>query len=130
MIPNSTFGIKSINVKIDAEGADLLVLKGGGKALERVSSVVIECGGKHLEFDNTTEGARREGMCNDDEAIEHMCKERNFCRHEIEDQGGLSNIFFWNANSSSTFIPDILTEGGVTFQKWYQDLSNFSSQLI
>jgi FkbM family methyltransferase len=125
MIPNSTFGIKSINVKIDAEGADLLVLKGGGKALERVSSVVIECGGKNLEFDNTTEGARREGMCNDDEAIEYMCKERNFCRHEIEDQGGLSNIFFWNANSSSTFIPDILTEGGVTYQKWYQDLSQF-----
>ena len=35
MIPNSTVGIKSINIKIDAEGADLLVLKGGGKALER-----------------------------------------------------------------------------------------------
>jgi len=41
MIPNSTVGIKSINIKIDAEGADILVLKGGGKALERVSSVIL-----------------------------------------------------------------------------------------
>ena len=76
MIPNSTVGIKSINIKIDAEGADLLVLKGGGKALERVSSVIIECGGNNLEFDNATDGARREGMCNDDEAIKYMCKDR------------------------------------------------------
>ena len=52
MIPNSTLGIASINVKIDAEGADLLVLKGGGKALERVSSVIIECGEKNLECDD------------------------------------------------------------------------------
>jgi hypothetical protein len=123
MIPNSTVGIKSINIKIDAEGADLLVLKGGGKALERVSSVIIECGGKNLEFDNATKGARREGMCNDDEAIQYMCKDRNFCGHFIEDQGGLSNIFFWNGNSSSVVIPEILTEGGVSFQKWYQDLT-------
>ena len=42
MIPSGTSGIKSINVKIDAEGADHLVLKGGGQALERVSSVIIE----------------------------------------------------------------------------------------
>jgi len=91
--------------------------------LERVSSVIIECGGKNLEFDNATEGARREGMCNDDEAIKYMCKDRNFCGHFIEDQGGLSNIFFWNGNSSSVVIPDILTEGDVTFHQWYQDLT-------
>ncbi len=65
--------------------------KEGGEALERVSSVVIECGGKNLECDNKTEGAHREGMCNDDEAIKWMCQFRNFCDHFIEDQGGLSN---------------------------------------
>ena len=128
MIPNSTSGIKSINVKIDAEGADHLVLKGGGKALERVSSVIIECGGINLELDNSTEGARREGMCNDDEAIKWMCEHRNFCDHFLKDQGGLSNIFFWNHNASSIVIPDILSQGPVTFQKWYQELlTNISS---
>ena len=53
----------AINVIIISKSAeDLLVLKGGGKALERVSSVIIECGGNNLEFDNATDGARREGM--------------------------------------------------------------------
>ena len=129
MIPNSTSGVASINVKIDAEGADLLVLKGGGEALERVSSVVIECGGKNLEHDNKTEGARREGMCNDDEAIKWMCQFRNFCDHFIEDQGGLSNIFFWNRNASSTVVPEILSEGPVTFQHWYQKLLSKQSSV-
>jgi hypothetical protein len=81
-----------------------------------------------LELDNSTEGARREGMCNDDEAIKWMCEHRNFCDHFLKDQGGLSNIFFWNHNASSIVIPDILSQGPVTFQKWYQELlTNISS---
>ena len=122
MIPNSTSGIKSINVKIDADGADHLVLKGGGKALERVSSVIIEYGGISLEINNSTEGTRHEGMCNDDEAIKWMCTHQNLCDHFLDGQGGLSNIFFWNHNASSIVNPDILSQGPVTFQKWYQEL--------
>ena len=125
MIPKSTAGIKSIHVKVDTEGADHFVLKGGGKALERLSSVVIECGGKHVEHSNDTEyTARCEGMCNDDEVIKWMCEQRHFCDHYLEYQGGLSNIFFWNHNASGIVVPDILTEGPLVFGKWYRDLKN------
>ena len=127
MIPNITSGIRSINIKIDAEGADHFILKGAGKALERVSSVVIECGGTNLKSvisNVTADGAIREGMCNDDDVIKWMCEERNFCGHFLEDQGGLSNIFFWNGNASNIVVPDILTEGPLNFQKWYKELVN------
>ena len=53
----------------------------------------------------------------------NICARIVFLWHFIEDQGGLSNIFFWNGNSSSVVIPDILTEGGVAFHQWYQDLT-------
>jgi len=40
MIPAT---ICDIHIKIDAEGADMLVLKGGGDSIKRAGSVIIEC---------------------------------------------------------------------------------------
>lgn len=112
--------INSIHVKVDAEGADHFVLKGGGKALERVSSIAIECA---PAIQNATKpgSPSRDGMCENSEVIEWMCKHRNFCGHSLEEQGSLSNIFFWNLDAS-ILVPDILTQSPIHFRKWYQEL--------
>jgi hypothetical protein len=118
MIPNN---VKSIHVKVDAEGADHFVLKGGGKALERASSIAIECA---PSIQNATKPGNpsRDGMCDDTEVIEWMCKHRNFCGYSLQPQGDLSNIFFGDLNASSILVPDILTHGPIHFEKWYQEL--------
>ena len=114
LLPDDT-SIEQIHVKIDTEGADLAVLRGAAKTLQRIDTVVIEC--------NSNAGNRtfRDDECIESHALEYM-KERHFTDAHAKEQGDLVNIslqemiitglyqtiFFVVAWSSPVFIKTLL----------------------
>ena len=85
-----------VHIKIDAEGADLMVLKGAGAATFRerpISTVIIEC---MTDSGNETEAQEhfRTGDCVNREAIQWMCQQAGFCKAHIDNGNRLSNIFW------------------------------------
>jgi len=119
MIPE-TDQIQSVHVKIDTEGADHLVLEGAGAALDRLSSIIIECAPPPNATDVLV--VKREGMCQEDKVMQWMCDERDFCGQSLKPQGGLSNIFFWK-DDQSIVVPSFLTQATIQFQSWYVELT-------
>ena len=72
-------------------------LKGAGSAIQRASSVIIEC--QDLEPDDPR--VLREGSCLYKEAAEYMCSKHNFCpRNGMEEfavsgaANRMGNVFF------------------------------------
>ena len=108
-------GIKQIHVKIDTEGADLAVLRGASKTLQRIDTVVIECNS------DTANETFRDDECKESHALEYM-KERNFKNAHVERQGGLVNIFFARDDYDGP-LPGYLLHGGLTFHKFYQEFA-------
>lgn len=97
LIPPS---IQDIHVKVDAEGADLLVLQGAGDAVQRVSTVIIEC----QDLPAGDPGLFREGSCRYEEAKAYMCQNQKFCDVEWVDQGHQGNALF--RQSKQVSVPD------------------------
>lgn len=114
LIPPS---VDNIHIKVDAEGADLLVLKGAGSALSRVHTIIIECFG--TEADQKT-AVHQEGGCYQPEAEAYM-KSVGFPTHSVEGQGSTQvNIFFENEKMKSKGLPKILKGMQVDpFNKFY-----------
>jgi len=108
-------GIKQIHVKIDTEGADLAVLRGASKTLQRIDTVVIECN------TDTANKTFRDDECKESHALEYM-KERNFKNAHVDGQGDLVNIFFARDDYHGP-LPGYLLRGGLTFHKFYQELA-------
>ena len=118
LIPPS---IQSIHVKVDAEGADHLVLEGASKALARVSTIVAECmpaPGK--EWIQTSERVERDGQCNDDVLTKWMCDQHQFCDNKIIPQGSLSNICWWHP--TNLIMPKYLTRPSLQHKAFFQHM--------
>ena len=118
--------ITSIHLKVDAEGADLIALKGAGSAIQRLDTVIIEC--QHLPKDS--QDFHRKGECNFVEARDYMCHSQQICTGQFEGQDikpgeeyGQGNVFFTNAQNGrehGVVIPPFLQEGPITFNAWYR----------
>ncbi|CAB9500338.1 unknown protein [Seminavis robusta] len=89
--------IKSIHLKVDAEGADLQVLKSAGDSLKKVSSVVIEC----QDLEPNDKHILRQGSCLLSQANEYMCQTQTFCNTKAEISGP-KNCMRW----SMPFLPN------------------------
>jgi len=111
---NST-GVEQIHLKIDAEGADLMVLRGARDFLRMCDTVVIECqrdGGK----------SNRKGECVTKDAVAYM-DTLGFKLYEVEGQGGLVNIF-WVHPEYQGPVPEFL-KGRVSFRKFYSAIDGW-----
>lgn len=104
--------IESYHLKVDAEGADLLVLQGAKDSIRRFQTVVIECGDDVI--------ALRTGECQKSAAMEYMSK-YSFAT-EWQQQGGLGNAFFLNRNISDP-LPNLLVheKSRLAFGNWYRE---------
>lgn len=105
-----------LHLKVDAEGADLLVLKGAGKSIRQFDSVIIECNSKKLVY--------HEGECFYDEAKSYMASQ-GFDGTDVKGQGDLINAFFWK-EQGPTIVPSLLYQntGVLTFRSFYKQLAN------
>ncbi|CAB9523425.1 unknown protein [Seminavis robusta] len=116
--------IKSIHLKVDAEGADLQVLKSASDSLKKVSSVVIEC----QDLESNDKRILRQGSCLLSQANEYMCQMQTFCNTKAEISGPkdrMVNAFFTKQSpSSSIYVPSYLQKSGVQFFKWYQSIAS------
>jgi FkbM family methyltransferase len=120
MIPDDG-SIQSIHIKIDAEGADLSVLKGAGAAIRRASSVIIEC----QDLDPTDPRVLRNGSCLYKEAAEYMCKEQEFCNAKFDISGPrnqMGNVFF-TSNAENIHVPPYYQVGSIQFAEFYKKLA-------
>jgi len=111
---NST-GVEQIHLKIDAEGADLMVLRGARDFLRMCDTVVIECqrdGGK----------SKRKSECVTKDAVAYM-DTLGFKLYEVEGQGGLVNIF-WVHPEYQGPVPEFL-KGRVSFRKFYSAIDGW-----
>ena len=116
MIPHHIY---SLNVKVDAEGADLQVLKSGGQYLSRIDTIGIECSS------SMSNRSLREGECKSHEPASFM--EQKGFTVTSRDQGDLVNMFFVNqqrdGNKGKTFmLPPLLRSPSLTFQMFYNEL--------
>lgn len=110
--------IKSLHLKVDAEGADLHVLRGAKEEIKHISTIVIEC------VEDGSKSVFREDECIESNAIGYM-KSVGFHVFDSKPQGGLVNIFFLNPNAIANDLPPFLSEGDtLTFQTFYRDLGN------
>ncbi|CAB9525033.1 expressed unknown protein [Seminavis robusta] len=121
LIPTTT--IKSIHLKVDAEGADLQVLKSAGDSLKKVSSVVIEC----QDLEPNDKRILRQGACLLSQAKEYMCQTQTFCNTKAEISGKenrMVNAFFTKQSTAATIhVPSFLQKSGIQFSKWYQSIA-------
>ena len=109
----------SIHIKIDGEGADLTVLRGAGAAIQRASSVIIEC--QNLEANDPR--ILRKGSCLHNEAADYMCKEHGFCQSKFELSGPknmIGNVFF--TSEKDVDVPSFYRQGSIQFNKFYNSL--------
>jgi FkbM family methyltransferase len=96
--------LEAIHLKVDAEGADHLVLRGADAAIHRFKTVVIECQERHFE-----------NSCIYEEVKECMCKDQGICNVHKTGQGDLINAFFLPLNEEQVAIPDFLKVAQITF---------------
>jgi len=118
--------ITSIHLKVDAEGADLIALKGAGSAIQRLDTVIMEC--QHLPKDS--QDFHRKGECNFVEARDYMCHSQQICTGQFEGQDikpgeeyGQGNVFFTNAQNGrgrGVVIPPFLQKKPIEFYAWYR----------
>jgi FkbM family methyltransferase len=111
--------IESIHLKVDAEGADHLVLRGADTAIHRFKTVVIEC----QDMPKNHPDRYFENSCVYKEVKEYMCKDQGICNARKEGQGGLINVFFIPSNEDKVAIPNFLKTPGVAFGVWYAEVA-------
>jgi hypothetical protein len=111
--------IESIHLKVDAEGADHLVLRGAGAAIHRCKTVVIECQDKPKNHPDRF----FENSCVYEDVKEYMCKDQGICNARKEGQGGLINAYFIPSNEDKVAIPNFLKTMGITFGDWYVEVA-------
>jgi FkbM family methyltransferase len=89
-------GIRIPIVKIDTEGADLVVVKSAGDLLKRVESVILECQTVHAG----AQGQHRQGGCTVNETVSYMESMGFTSSHCPSNEGKLGNCFFGNTKEA------------------------------
>jgi FkbM family methyltransferase len=103
--------IQNINLKVDAEGADLKVLMGAGDFLTQLDTVIIECIAPNVTFSTHI------GECKTDAAIEYM-RARGF-KDWMQMQGeDMVNLMFAPRNRTIT-LPLALQHPHMEFATFY-----------
>lgn len=105
--------ITSMHLKVDAEGADLIVLKGARDAITRFDSIIIEC---KAGSPSDGVGNVHENECYYDQARTYM-QTVGFDSAGAESQGGDVNAYFWKRNQ--TMIPQFLTQKPIVHKNLY-----------
>jgi FkbM family methyltransferase len=105
--------VDSFHLKVDAEGADLMVLQGAKETIRKFQTVIIEC----TDTDNN-QTAIHEGECSLSAARQYMAS-YGFTT-DWEEQGGLGNAYFLNQNITSP-IPDFLIRLSGSHSEWYEE---------
>lgn len=110
--------ITQIHLKVDAEGADLAVLRGAREAILMIDTVVIECKA------DSNEKTFREGECVASDAVKYMVEDMGFRLYEVELQGGLVNIYWVNPKFKGP-LPEFLQQPSLNFYgKFYKHLDD------
>ena len=110
--------IKSINLKVDAEGADLMVIRSAGSKIARFDTVLMEC------FNSDRPNVQwRQGECRSTEAAAYM-DQQNFDLNSsrIHKQENLRNMFFTNRNVSGgkVVLPPMLNSSKLEYPEFYK----------
>ena len=119
MIPDDG-GLKSIHIKIDAEGADLSVLKGAGTAIQRASSVIIEC----QNLGSGDPRILRRGSCLYMAASDFMCQKHGYCQSTFQLSGPknmMGNVFF--STDEAVDVPPFYQKNTIQFNGFYRTLA-------
>ena len=118
LLPSSVLG--SVNLKVDAEGADLDVLKGAGDRIAAFDTIIIEC--------NPPNGTEtfRDGECTFEDAKAYM-ETMGFNTTSYDIQGGLVNMYFVNlarsSSSSGIQLPTYFRSSSLVFRDFYKQFS-------
>ncbi|CAB9530333.1 unknown protein [Seminavis robusta] len=88
--------IDNLHLKVDAEGADLTVLKGAGDQIKKFGTVIIECA-----YSNVT---RHEGDCHVHDAVKYM-DQYGFEAHILGQGKNQANILFVPRQSTIVLPP-------------------------
>jgi hypothetical protein len=114
--PTGKSSIQQIHLKVDAEGADLAVLRGAKEYIDMLDTIVIECKA------DTNEKNFREGECVASDAVKYMVEEKKFKLFKVEDQGGLVNIYWVNSKFKGP-MPKFLLAKSLNFEgKFYKHI--------
>jgi len=118
LIPHRPGKITSMHLKVDAEGADLNVLRGAREAISRFDSVIIEC------RNDETNKLVYDGECEYKAARQYMLSQ-GFDQADAEGQGDLVNAYFWKKrprgeNATMSYIPDFLSKPPIVMRNLYQ----------
>jgi FkbM family methyltransferase len=112
--------IKSIHLKVDAEGADHLVLRGAGDAIHRLTTIAIECQDLPPE---KRDQLLFQGACLYDEIQAYLCKVQKICNAHSIVQNELINAFFLPSNLDKVDIPNFLLHSDILFSDWYRSIA-------
>ena len=113
--------ITSMHLKVDAEGADLIVLKGAREAIERLDTVVIECKPESSSSSSSTQKTVFEGECYYDQARDYMAT-RGFDGAGAQKQGHAVNAYFWKQNNAT--VPEYLTKHPIVHRNLYTSIQS------
>lgn len=108
--------IEDVHLKIDTEGFDLTVLKGGGQAVKRLRTVVIECINYKAREEIPT------GTFNCSDALEYMDSFHTFEEIRPSSRGHGENLFWMQKNwtiPSGSQLPEFF-KNEVVFQDFYR----------
>ena len=108
--------IQQLNLKVDAEGADLRVLMGAGDMLRQFDTVIIECVAPNVSW------STREGECRTEVAVEYMAS-KGF-NHWIEKQGRSQVNIMFTPHDRSVTLPWTLQHPNMEFSAFYKRLWN------
>ena len=121
--------IESMHLKVDTEGADLIALQGGGSAIQRFDTIIIEC--QNISPEEVSRFFRKD-ECLFQDATKYMCEQHNICDGIFEKQGskedptGQGNVFFTNRPRK---VPAYLKTVPVTFRDWYRSIPSPNATL-
>jgi FkbM family methyltransferase len=104
--------VESFHLKVDAEGADLMVLQGAKETIRKFQTVIIEC----TDTDNN-QTAIHEGECTLSAARQYMAS-YGFTT-DWQEQGGVGNAYFLNHNITAP-LPDFLMRLPKPHDEWYK----------
>jgi len=93
------------HIKIDAEGADLLVVKGAQESIRRFDTIVVECQNVPSSDDSRL---HRKGAAYYNQVKEYLCERHSFCGSSFDQIGKedmQGNAMFWKAKSSEQQKP-------------------------
>ncbi|CAB9524398.1 unknown protein [Seminavis robusta] len=104
--------IDNLHLKVDAEGADLTVLKGAGDQIKKFGTVIIECA-----YSNVT---RHEGDCHVHDAVKYM-DQYGFEAHILGKGKNQANILFV-PRQSTIVLPPLLRVHRLAMSGLYRKL--------